>query len=52
MSVEIKKVNDRNYTINGKEAQLDMDQNWVVSEELTSNEKEVFRKHLETESNS
>ena len=49
MSVEINKVNDRQYTINGKVAQLDMNENWVCVEELTMRESEVFRKHLETE---
>lgn len=51
MSVEVKKVNDRQYTINGKIAQLDMDENWVCQEELTATEAENFRKHLESLSN-
>ena len=52
MSVEVKKVNDRQYTINGKVAQLDMNENWICVEELTMHESEVFRKHLETEKQS
>jgi predicted RNA-binding protein len=32
MSVEINKVNDRQYTINGKVAQLDMNENWICVE--------------------
>ena len=52
MSVEVKKVNDRQYTINGKVAQLDMNENWICVEELTMQESEVFRKYLETEKQS
>lgn len=49
MSVEINKVNDRQYTINGKVAQLDTNENWVCIEELTMRESETFRKHLASE---
>lgn len=49
MSTTIKKVNDRHYTINGKTAYLDMNEDWLCVEELTTNEKEAFRKHLAAE---
>jgi hypothetical protein len=48
MSVELKKVNERQYTVNDKVLQLDMNNNWVCNEELTVYESEVFRRHLAT----
>lgn len=46
MSVEIKKVNDRHYTVNGKVAQKDMNENWVAIEELTPSESKAFQEYL------
>lgn len=47
MSVEIKKVNDTEYTINGKEIYKDTNNNWVAREELTTAELKEFRRHKE-----
>lgn len=48
MSVEIIKVNERQYSINGKHLYLDTNNNWVATEEITTRESETFRKHLES----
>lgn len=46
MAIIIKKVNDRNYTVNMKPVRLDYDNNWVTPVELTQNELEAFSMHI------
>lgn len=47
MSIKINKINDRHYTINGKVAQQDMNENWICVEELSPSESKAFKSHLE-----
>ena len=46
MSVAINKIDDRNYTVNGKSIYKDANQNWVAPVELTTKEKKTFTDHL------
>ena len=46
MAVQIKKINDRNFTVNMKPLRLDSEDNWISELELTQNEREAFFKHI------
>ena len=46
MSIEIKKVNDRHYTVNGKNISQDMEDNWLAFVEFTPSETKAFYEHL------
>lgn len=46
MCIKINKIDDRHYTINGKVAQKDMNDNWICVEELSPSESKEFKSHL------
>jgi hypothetical protein len=44
MKVKIKQIDDRNYEVNGKIIQMDMNGNWVAKTELTPMEAKIFHR--------
>jgi hypothetical protein len=48
MSVQITKISQDVFEVNGKTMSKDMEGNWIASEELTTQELKFFREHLKS----